>query len=139
MRTASVGSPRVWYFLIKLMTEVNKSTYTSSAEERDSGRSPPRSLWGDGQKRASSSDVEGAGSTGARSFARVAGEPTLTRRESEVSCGRIVESASRDSQVSWGGGGSFFLVVSPYLRTLKTTTEPAHPGSGWSCVSCRGC
>ena len=107
MRTASVGSPRVWYFLIKSMTEVNESTYTSSTEERDSGRSPSRSLTVDGQKRASSSDVEGAGSTGAGGFALVVDEPPLTGRESEVSCGRIVESASRDSQVSsWGGGGS---------------------------------
>ena len=48
MRTASVGSPRVWYFLIKSITEVNESTYTSSAEERDSGRSPSRSLGGGG-------------------------------------------------------------------------------------------
>ena len=58
----------------------------------DSGRSPSRSLGEDGQKRASSSDVKGVGSTGAGGFARVADEPPLTRRESAVSCGLIVES-----------------------------------------------
>ena len=92
MRTVSVGFPRVCYFLIKTMTEVNELTLSSSAEERDSGRSPSRSLGEDDPKRASSSDVEGAGSIGARGFTRVADEPPLTGRESEVSCGRIVES-----------------------------------------------
>ena len=48
--------------------------------------------------------MEGAGSTGARGFARVADEPPLTRRESAVSCGLFVESTSRDSQVSSGRG-----------------------------------
>ena len=33
MGTVSVGFPRVWYFLIKSMTEVNESTLSSSAEE----------------------------------------------------------------------------------------------------------
>ena len=48
--------------------------------------------------------MEGAGSTGEGDFSRVADEPPLTGRESAVSCGLIVESTSRDSQVSSGGG-----------------------------------
>ena len=61
MGTVSVGFPRVWYFLIKSMTEVNESTLSSSAEEGTQDGPTSRSLGEDGQKRASSSDVGGRG------------------------------------------------------------------------------
>ena len=99
------GFSRLWYLLIKSMTEVKESSLSSSTEERDSGRSPSWSLREDGQKRTSLSDVEGAGSTGVRGFVRGTDETSLTVRESEMSSGRIVESTLRDSLDSPGGGG----------------------------------
>ena len=100
------GFSRLWYLLIKSMTEVKESSLSSSTEERDSGRSPSWSLGEDDQKRASFSDVEGADSTGLGGFARWMDEPSLTVRESEMSSGRIVESMLRDAlDTGWGGGG----------------------------------
>ena len=91
------GFSRLWYLLIKSMTEVKESSLSSSTEERDSGRSPSWSLAEDDQKPASFSDVEGAGLTGVGGFALGTDEPSLTVRESKMSSGRIVESTLRDS------------------------------------------
>ena len=60
---APAGFSRLWYLLIRSMTEEKESSLSSSTEERDSGCSPSWSLGEDGQKRASLSDVEGVEST----------------------------------------------------------------------------
>ena len=83
------GFSRLWYLVIKSMTEVKELSLSSSTEERDSGRSPSWSLGEDGQKRAFLSNVEGAGSTGVGGFSRGTDKPTLTVRESEMFSGRI--------------------------------------------------
>ena len=118
------GFSRLWYLLIKSMTEVKESSLSSSTEERDSGCSPFWSLGDDGQKRASFSDVEGADSTGVGGFARWTDEPSLTVRESEMSSGRIIESTLRDSL-----GGVCLVNLHP--RTRRKMMRTASPGSGF--------
>ena len=138
------GFSRLWYLLIKSMTEVKQSSLSSSTEERDSGRSPSWSLGEDGQKRASFSDMEGAGSTVVGGFARETDKPSLTVRESEMSCGRL---SSRCCVICWTPptppphpsprGGVCLVNLHP--RTLRKTMRIASLGSGWSCVSCWSC